>query len=112
MIILLREAATPDQVAQMLADWEALIKVVVDIRRGILAGGGEMHADGETLLLADGSQQEDLWGANWYPASREIRFEALINIRPRHGNRRMQVESETTRHKMEAIIRRVLEDRT
>jgi hypothetical protein len=79
MILLLREAATPDQIAQMLADWEVFVKVVVDTRRAIL-----------TLLLADGSRQEDLWGANWYPASREIHFEALINIRPRHGNRRMQ----------------------
>lgn len=112
MILLLREAATPDQIAQMLADWEALIKVVVDTRRGILTGGGEMHVDGEALLLADGSQQEDLWGANWYAASREIRFEALINIRPRQGNRRLQVESETTRSKIEAIIRRILEGQT
>ena len=112
MILLLRDRATSDQIAQMLADWEVLVKVVVDIRRGVLAGGGEMHADAEALLLADGSQQEDLWGANWYPASREIRFEALINIRPRQSNRRMQVESEATRDKMEAIIRRLLEGRT
>ena len=109
MILLLREAATADQIAQMLADWEILVKVVVDIRREVLTGGGEMHADGEVLLLADGSQQEDLWGANWYPASRDVRFEALINIRPRQGNRRMQVESQATRSKMEAIIKRVME---
>lgn len=38
MIVLVREAATSDQIAQMLADWEVLIKVVVDTRRGILAG--------------------------------------------------------------------------
>lgn len=109
MLLLLRNSATPDQIAQMLANWEVLIKVVVDTRREILTGGGEMHADGEALLLADGSQQEDLWGANWYPASREIRFEALINIRPRQNNRRMQVENEAVRRKMEAIVRRILE---
>ena len=109
MLHLLRDPATPDQIALMLADWEVLIKVVVDIRREVMTGGGEMHADGETLLLADGSQQEDLWGANWYPDSREIRFEALINIRPRQNNRRLQVESEATRHKMELVVRRILE---
>ena len=106
MLLLLRDLATPAQVTH--ADWEVLIKVVVDTRREILAGGGEMHADGETLLLADGSQQEDLWGANWYPDSGEIRFEALINIRPRQNNRRMQLESEALRNKMDAIIRRIL----
>ena len=112
MLHLLRDPATPEQIAKMLADWEVLIKVVVDIRREILTGGGEMHADGETMLLADGSQQEDLWGANWYPDSREIRFEALINIRPRQDNRRMQVESEATRYKIEVITRRILEGRS
>lgn len=109
MILLLREPATADQLAQMLADWQVLIKVVVDTRRGVLSGGGEMHADGEALLLADGSLQEDLWGANWYPSSREIRFEALINIRPRQNNRRMQVESDVIRNRMEPVIRRILE---
>ena len=69
----------------MLADLDAFIKVVVDIQQGVMTGGGEMHADGEQLLLEQGSQQEDLWGANYYPVTREIRFEALINIRPRQG---------------------------
>lgn len=51
MLLLLRNRATSDQLAQMLVDWEVLIKVVVDVRREILTGGGEMHADGEALLL-------------------------------------------------------------
>ncbi len=108
-IHILRERAAPEQLAEMLADWGVLIKVVVDIRREVMAGGGEMHADGEALLLVDGSQQEDVWGANWYPESREVRFEALINIRARHGNTKMEVQSEATRAKMEAIIRKLLE---
>ncbi len=108
-IHLLRERATREQLAEMLADWGVLIKVVVDVRREVMAGGGEMHADTEALLLTNGSQQEDLWGANWYPDSREVRFEALINIRPRHGNTKMEVQSAATRAKMEAIIRRLLE---
>jgi len=112
MILLLHEPATADQLDQMLADWEVLIKVVVDTRRDVLSGGGEMHADGEAMLLANGSLQEDLWGANWYPSSREIHFEALINIRPRQNNRRMQVESDVIRTKMEAVIRRILESQS
>jgi Protein of unknown function (DUF5674) len=89
-IHLLREPATPQQVSDMLEDWEIMIKVVVDIRREATTGGGEMHADGESILLSDGSRQEDLWGANWYRDSREIRFDALINIRPRQGNTRLE----------------------
>ncbi len=107
-IHLLREPATPEQVAQMLADLDAFIKVVVDIQQGVMAGGGEMHADGEQLLLEQGSQQEDLWGANYYPETREIRFEALINIRPRQGNRGMTLQDRELRSRMEAVIRRLL----
>ncbi len=56
-IYLLRERATPQQVAEMLEALEAFIKLAVDIERGVAAGGGGMHADGEAALLKDGSRQ-------------------------------------------------------
>ena len=40
-----------------------MIKIVVDIRRRILAGGGEMHSDCESVLLDEGSELDDLWCA-------------------------------------------------
>jgi hypothetical protein len=85
MIHLLRTKATAEQVAEMLKEYRSMIKIVVDIRRRVLAGGSEMHSDCESVLLEDGSEQDDLWGANWYPAEQEIVFESLINIRPRLG---------------------------
>ena len=111
-IHLLREPATPEQLAQMLSDLDTFIKVVVDVQRGVMTGGGEMHADGERLLLEQGSQQEDLWGANYYPETRELRFEALINIRPRQGNRSMTLQDRELRARTEAVVRRLLEART
>jgi hypothetical protein len=107
----LRERATAAQMVDMRAEWGAMIKVVVDVRREIMAGGGEMHADAEATLLRDGSEQEDLWGANYYLDTGQIRYEALINIRPRQGNLRMQLQDETLRAKMERVIRRLLEGR-
>ena len=62
-----------------------------------------MHADCELELLEDGSEQDDLWGANWYPAAQRIEFEALINIRPRLGNRSILIQDETIRRQMETI---------
>ena len=86
MIRLLHQKAIPQQVQDMLEQYEKIIKIVVDIRRRVLSGGGEMHADCESVLLDDGSEQDDLWGANWYPDEQRIEFESLINIRPRLGN--------------------------
>lgn len=81
-----------------------MIKIVVDIRHGILAGGGEMHADCEDILLNAGN----LWGANWYPTEQRIEFESLINIRARLGNRSIVIQSETTRQQVEEITRKIL----
>ena len=108
MSIILGEKPTSEQVEEMLKEYETMIKIVVDIRRRILAGGGEMHSDCEAILLEDGSEQDDLWGANWYPASREIVFESLINIRPRLGNRSILIQSEEIRQKVESVTREIL----
>jgi Protein of unknown function (DUF5674) len=58
----------------MLADLKVMIKVVVDINREVMTGGGEMHYEGEQLLLDDGSRQSELWGANWYPDRQIVEF--------------------------------------
>jgi hypothetical protein len=97
MIYLLSEKATIQQINDMLEIYPRLIKIAVDIRRSALAGGGEMHADCERILLDNGSEQDDIWGANWYPSEQRVEYEALINIRPRLGNRNMLIQSEEIR---------------
>ena len=84
------------------------MKLAVDIERGVIAGGGEFHADCEAVLLDQGSQQEAIWGADWIPETQEVRFEALINIRPRQNNRSMGIEDAAIRVRVEAIVRELL----
>ncbi|HLO16502.1 MAG TPA: DUF5674 family protein [Anaerolineales bacterium] len=108
MIHLLKEKATPSQIQEMLERYESMIKIVVDVRRRVLSGGGEMHADCESILLDDGSEQDDLWGANWYPNEQRIEFESLINIRPRLGNRSILIQDENLRRQVEAITHEIL----
>ena len=110
MIHLLKEKATPEQVQEMLQEYEGMIKIVVDIRRRFLSGGGEMHADCESILLEDGSEQDDLWGANWYPGNQRVEFESLINFRPRLGNRNILIQDERLRKQVESVTRDVLGD--
>lgn len=109
MIYLLEEKPTVEQTQEMLQEYESMIKIVVDIRRKILAGGGEMQSDCETVLLETGSEQDDLWGANWYPEDERIAFESLINIRPRLGNRGILIQDENLRKQVEEVTRRILE---
>ena len=39
-----------------------MVKGVADIERGIIALGGEWHADANQVLIEDDSKQNNLWG--------------------------------------------------
>jgi hypothetical protein len=110
MIHIIRSRATQLQMAEMLEALETYVKLAVDIEREILAGGGVMHADCESALLDDGSQQEGVWGADWTPASQLVTFESLINIRPRQNNRSLEIEDPAIRDRVEKIARSLLGD--
>ncbi|MGH9751943.1 MAG: DUF5674 family protein [Blastocatellia bacterium] len=109
MIHLLRSSATPQQLDEMAETGEDFIKVAVDIRLEILAGGGDKHADCEKVLLDNGSQQEDVWGATWWTGTKYIRHESLINIRPRQKNFSMVIGDQTICDRVTKVIRRLLE---
>ena len=108
MAYLLTKKATPAELEGMMQEYGSMIKIAVDVRRAIMAGGGEMHADCEQLLLENGSEQDDIWGANWYPIDQRIEFEALINISPRRGNRGILIQDEGIRQRVDLVARQVL----
>jgi len=54
--------------SELMRSLGAYVKLAVDVRRDVLAGGGELHADCEQVLLEDG-RPEDIWGAHWLPSS-------------------------------------------
>jgi len=109
-IHIVRRKAREDELREMLEELEIYIKLAVDVKRKILAGGGEYHADCEAVLLEDGSLQGDIWGADWYPDTKTVSFGALINIRPAQDNRSMEVKDPSLRNKIEEIIRNLLEE--
>lgn len=88
------------------------VKAVVDIGRGVMAVGGELHADEEAALLDDGSAQVDLWGINLYPdafpAEEWIEFDSMINVRPRQSNQTRGVEDAERRRAIRATVDRLV----
>ena len=105
MIHVIETKASAEQVGEMLQTLQTYIKLAVDTHRRVIAGGGALHADCEAALLEDGSRQEDVWGADWIPETREVRFESLINIRPKQGNRKMTIEAPTLQETVAQIVR-------
>ena len=108
-IYLLRDHPTPEQVREMLQVFKTFIKLAVDVERGVLAGGSEMHYQCEQLLLDDGSRQEDIWGADWLPDEKSVKFEALINIRPRQNNRSMTIQDPNLCARIEKFVHFIFE---
>jgi hypothetical protein len=109
-MIIVREPTTSEKIREMAEPLFGLrIKLAVDVTREILAGGGELHFDCEQLLLDDGSQQENIWGADWYPQTKEVGFESIINIRPRQQNMAMEVRDLQLKARIEKIVRYLLE---
>ena len=89
-----------------------LVKAVVDVDNGIIAIGGELHADEEALLLEQGSKQEHLWGINIYPelgSEDWIEFDSMINLRPAAGNMSRRVEDPKIREKIITIVTRLIQ---
>ena len=87
-----------------------MVKGVVDVEKGLLAIDAEMHADLEQYLLANGSDQFDLWGINLYFDGDLVEFDSMINIRPSQGNRSRDVEDAATRQKILAIVDKWVKD--
>lgn len=90
------------------AQFGDMVKAVVDVSRGIMAIGGELHSDEEAMLLDDGSRQADLWGINLYPGETGeswIEFDSMINVRPSQGNRSRNVEDDELRDRIRHVVR-------
>lgn len=108
MLLIIKKKATSTQIKKMVQDFEGYIKLVVDIEREILAGGGERHFDGEQRLLADGSKQENLWegGVDW--ETKEIDYNSIINLRPHQNNPSRDILSSEIRGKFGTIVNKLL----
>ena len=88
-----------------------LVKAVVDIERGIMAIGAELHSDEEAFLLEEGSKQKNLWGINLYPeksGEELIEFDSMINLRPSQGNRSRDVLDPEARKRIKEIINQLV----
>ena len=111
-IDIVRTPGPLDSIRRMAAtQFGDFVKAVVDVERGLMAIGGELHADEEALLLQDGSRQTDLWGINLYPElppADLIEFDSMINVRPLQRNRSRGVEDAAVRRRIQQIVERLI----
>jgi len=105
-IVVVRKRPPAAELARFLGNpFSNLVKFVVDVERGILALGGELHAD--AVLIEHGSRQAVSWGGNDHPSLGEgecLEYTSLINIRPSQNNPGMEVQDAAVRERMRRIV--------
>jgi hypothetical protein len=92
--------------------FDDMVKAVVDVEKQIMAVDGDLHSDEESLLIENGSKQQDLWGINIYPDKMDedwIEFNSMINIKPLQNNRSSEVISPKTRKRIIEIVGNLVE---
>lgn len=89
-----------------------VVKAVVDVKRGIMAVGGELHADEETLLTeTEHSERKDMWGVNLYPGKSGddfIEFDSMVNLKPALSNRSRGVDNPETRERIREVVKKLI----
>ena len=108
----LNTPVTLEELRRLAADqFGDFVKAVVDVGRGVMAIGGELHADEEATLLDEGARRADLWGINLYPdrpVAEMVEFDSMINVRPSQSNRSRGVEDPTVRRQIQVIVERLV----
>lgn len=80
--MILREKTELKSIQEMQPQYfEDMVKIVIDERRKLVAVNMEMHADLGMELYDDGSDENDLYGANIYYADRAIEWSSTLNIK-------------------------------
>lgn len=89
-----------------------MIKAVVDVGRGIMGVGGELHVDIQSLLVEEeNSRGQDTWGVNLYlekAGDEFVEFDSMINLKPMLGNKTRGVENLEIRSKIQEIVSKLV----
>jgi len=108
-ILIIRDRkATQEELDKMNYELGNYVKVVADVEKGILAGGGGMHYDEEQMLLEYGCEQKNLWGGGLDFTTKEIDYNSMINVRPNENNPSREILSEDIRKKFKKIVEEIL----
>ena len=94
-----------EEIEKLQSKWGNYLKLTVDIEKKWLVAGGELHADGEKILLEKGSFQDDIWGGGIDIQNKLIDATAVLNLRPRLNNDSLEILDSKKRERFIQIIK-------
>lgn len=82
-MVIVVDKLSEEDVLKAKEDYSEYIKVTADISRGIVAIGGEYHADAEEILVRDYQcENKDIWGGGYNIKLKKFETNAVLNIKP------------------------------
>jgi len=106
--MIITKKASVKEIKEMAEHFDGYIKIVVDIEKEILSGGGDRHYDNEKILLDNGSRQSDLWGGGFDTKTGEVDYNSVINLRPNQENPSRDILSLEVRKRFDDIVKKLL----
>lgn len=94
-----------DEIEKLENEFGHYVKITADIEKGLLVVGGELHADGERILLEKGGKQDHIWGGGINLRLKEIDTAAVLNLRPKLGNNSMEIIDPNRREKFINLVK-------
>lgn len=104
---ILHKKPSPATIKKLAAGFDGEIKAVVDLKRNILAAGSEWHHEARDMLIKNGSDADDLWGARINVKTGAISFKSQINEN-RVGAENNEIADQEIRSEVEAVIQSML----
>jgi len=100
---------TLEEVREFQEEGGNYLKLTVDIENCWLVAGGELHADGEKILLGKGSRQDDIWGGGINLRDKQIDTTAVLNFRPKLGNDSLEILDSEKREKFIKTVKKIFQ---
>jgi hypothetical protein len=86
MIITKSSPFSKEEIEKVKEQFDSYIKTVIDIEKKVCSAGADRHFESENILLDQGSNKSNIWGGGIDTDTKDIDFNAFINIRPSDNN--------------------------
>lgn len=103
-VVIVKEKVTEKDLVVAREEYGDFIKVTIDLESKTAAIGGEWHADGEKILIQNGSKQKNIWGGGINLKTKRITTSALINLRISQGNDSQEILDPVNKQEFSQIV--------
>ena len=104
---LFKEKIGEKELVELKKTFGSYFKVTVDIENGWIVVGCRLHVDGETILVAEGSNYKDIWGGAVDLKRKQVETLAVLNLRASQGNDSMDILDPVIRERFIVVVKRM-----